>query len=149
MNDMSSTPAALEATMMQLGASAREALGALSIAPREAKDEALRAAAARLREDTDGIITANAKDMAAAQSAGRADAYLDRLKLDVARIDAMAAGLEAIADLADPVGETIAEWRRPNGLLIERRRTPLGVIGVIYESRPNVTADAGGLCLKA
>ena len=95
------------------------------------------------------IIAANALDLAAAKDAGRPDAFIDRLALDAKRVGAMASGLEAIAELADPVGQTIAEWRMPNKLKIERVRTPLGVIGVIYESRPNVTADAGALCLKA
>ena len=95
------------------------------------------------------ILAANAEDVAEAKSAGATPAFLDRLTLDAERIEAMAAGLDAIRKLKDPVGTVMASWRRPNGMRIERVRVPLGVIGVIYESRPNVTADAGALCLKA
>ena len=107
------------------------------------------AAAAAIRTDAALIMAANAKDMAAAREKNLSAALLDRLALDEKRIAAMAKGLEEIAALPDPVGTTLAEWTRPNGLRISRVRTPLGVIGVIYESRPNVTADAGGLCIKA
>jgi glutamate-5-semialdehyde dehydrogenase len=113
------------------------------------KDQALRAGADGLRARQSEILAANARDMAAAQERGLRASLLDRLALDAVRIEAMAAGLEAIARLADPVGTELARWQRPNGLDIARVRVPLGVIGVIYESRPNVTADAGALCLKA
>ncbi|MGI9425312.1 MAG: glutamate-5-semialdehyde dehydrogenase [Hyphomicrobiaceae bacterium] len=137
------------AVMNQLGQQAREAAAVLALAPRDVKDAALTAAGQALRSQTEAIVEANALDLSAARDAGRPDAFIDRLSLDAKRIAGIAAGLDAIAELADPVGELIAEWRRPNKLKIERVRTPLGVIGVIYESRPNVTADAGALCLKA
>ena len=135
--------------MEDLGRGARKAASELSLAPTEVKNKALKEAAKALRARKDEIMAANAKDMSAARAKGISAALLDRLELNDARIDAMAAGLEAIADLADPVGDVIAEWERPNGLQISRVRVPLGVIGIIYESRPNVTADAGSLCLKA
>ena len=135
--------------MRDMGRKARAAQHALAIAPTDAKNLALTEAAKALRGRTAEILAANAQDMAAARARGTTGSFLDRLELDAKRIDAIARGLEEIAALADPVGTTIAEWERPNGLKIERVRTPLGVIGIIYESRPNVTADAGGLCLKA
>ncbi len=135
--------------MHHIGTSARTAAEALAVAPSAAKDLALREAATILRDRTRDILAANVRDMAAGEKKGLSAAFLDRLAMDAGRIEAMAAGLEAIAALPDPVGQVIAAWDRPNGLRIERVRTPLGVIGVIYESRPNVTADAGGLCLKA
>ncbi len=135
--------------MRALGYNARTAAGTLATAGQAQKDMALRAAANVLRQSAEHIFNANALDLAEAREAGLSSAMLDRLALDKKRIDHIAAGLDAIAELDDPVGATIAEWRRPNGLRIERVRTPLGVIGVIYESRPNVTADAGGLCLKS
>jgi len=135
--------------MAGLGARAKQAAGALANARTEAKTQALKAMAAAIRVREADIQEANDKDMAAAREKGRADAFLDRLKLTPERIESMATGLEAIAGLDDPVGDVIASWERPNGLRIERVRTPLGVIGIIYESRPNVTADAGGLCLKS
>ncbi|MCH7932225.1 MAG: glutamate-5-semialdehyde dehydrogenase, partial [Proteobacteria bacterium] len=110
---------------------------------------ALEAAAGAIRDDREAILAANAEDMAAAESQGLSKAMLDRLALDEARVEAMAKALEDIAAFPDPIGTVLAAWERPNGLKIERVRVPLGVIGVIYESRPNVTADAGGLCLKA
>ncbi len=137
------------ATMHKLGTNARAAARKLRLAPRKQKDAALLAAAMTMRADADLILAANARDMEAAQARGISGAMLDRLKLDDARIEAMAKGLEAIVELEDPVGATITEWDVPSGLHIERRRVPLGVIGIIYESRPNVTADAGALCLKA
>jgi glutamate-5-semialdehyde dehydrogenase len=138
------------ATLMnQMGAAARSAARVLSVAAAAQKDAALKAAAVAIRSSEQKILAANAKDMAAGRAKGLTAALLDRLMLDSKRIAAIAQGLEEIAALADPVGSTIAEWTRPNGLRFERVRTPLGVIGVIYESRPNVTADAGGLCLKA
>ncbi len=139
----------LEAEMRALGERARGAAQVLAITPRAAKDRALLAAAASLRTRADEILQANARDLAAAQGQGLRASLLDRLALDAGRIEAMAAGLEAVAALADPVGLEIARWQRPNGLDIARVRVPLGVIGIIYESRPNVTADAGALCLKA
>jgi len=135
--------------MRDIGRRARAASRVLALAPREAKDAALLAAARRLRETESAVLAANAADVAAALAAGVATAFLDRLTLTPARLASVAEGLEVVAGLADPVGETTAAWTRPNGLAIERVRTPLGVIGVIYESRPNVTADAGALCLKA
>ena len=139
----------LEAEMRTLGEQARAAARILAITPRAKKDQALRAGAASLRARQSEILAANAEDMSAAQERGLRASLLDRLALDAVRIEAMAAGLEAVALLEDPVGAELARWRRPNGLDIARVRVPLGVIGVIYESRPNVTADAGALCLKA
>mgnify|MGYP001384362266 FL=1 len=135
--------------MAELGKRARAAVHELGQADSERKNKALHAAAAALRDQTDNLLAANAEDMAAAEARNIAASLMDRLKLDARRIDAMAAGLEQIADLPDPVGEVLANWDRPNGLNISRVRVPLGVIGIIYESRPNVTADAGGLCLKS
>ena len=137
------------ALMQQIGAEARRAAAALATASTDAKNKALRHAAAELRARNADILAANAEDLRGMRAAGTTAALLDRGTLDPARIAAIAESLEAIADLADPVGSIIAEWQRPNGLKIERVRTPLGVVGVIFESRPNVTADAGGLCLKA
>ena len=117
--------------------------------PAEAKNTALREAAKAIRASKTALLAANEKDLAAATESGTTGALLDRLMLDDARIEAMAKGLEDIAALDDPVGAVMAEWDRPNGLHIQRVRVPLGVIGIIYESRPNVTADAGGLCLKS
>ncbi len=132
-----------------IGQKARQASSMLAQAKRQAKDAALLSAAAFIRQNAQAILAANALDMASARAKGLSGALLDRLKLDEKRVEAMAKGLEEVADLADPVGETMAEWTRPNGLRIQRVRVPLGVIGIIYESRPNVTADAGGLCLKS
>jgi glutamate-5-semialdehyde dehydrogenase len=139
----------LASEMQAIGHQARAAARVLALAPREAKDEALITAAKTLRARTTSILAANAEDVAAAIARGTSGAFLDRLQLDAGRIDAIARGLEEIAALADPVGVVLASWERPNGLQMSRVRTPLGVIGIIYESRPNVTADAGGLCLKA
>ena len=135
--------------MAGIGLRARDAATILAIASSEAKNTALRAAAAAIRADCVAILAANGEDMAAVNAAGLSAALLDRLALDETRVEAMAKGLEDIAELDDPVGAVIAEWDRPNGLHISRVRVPLGVIGVIYESRPNVTADAGALCLKS
>ena len=135
--------------MSALGGRAREASRALALASTEAKDAALNAAARALRAQTAAILDANARDLAAARASRPTAAFLDRLTLDARRIEAMARGLEEIAALPDPVGDVIARWKRPNGLAITRVRVPLGVVGIIYESRPNVTADAGALCLKA
>jgi glutamate-5-semialdehyde dehydrogenase len=139
----------IESLMLDIGAKARDAAQLLALAPTDAKNLALTEAAAALRAGTADILAANAHDLQAAKARGTSGSFLDRLALDAKRISAIAQGLEEIAALDDPVGAILAEWRRPNGLLIERVRTPLGVIGIIYESRPNVTADAGGLCLKA
>jgi glutamate-5-semialdehyde dehydrogenase len=135
--------------MAAIGRAARGASHALSSASAETKNLALRKAAASIRARAENILAANARDMAAAKAGGAATAFLDRLYLDSSRVEAMARGLEAIAGLPDPVGRVLARYERPSGLLIERIATPLGVIGVIYESRPAVTADAGALCLKA
>ncbi len=139
----------LAGKMAQLGEKARHAASVLATASTAAKDQALMAAARHLRASKTAISSANAKDMAAAEERGLKKAMLDRLALDDQRIEAMAGGLEAIAAQPDPVGEEMARWKQPNGLDIARVRVPLGVIGIIYESRPNVTADAGALCLKA
>jgi glutamate-5-semialdehyde dehydrogenase len=139
----------LAAEMAVLGRKSRAAAAVLAHAPAAQKNEALAAMAAELRRDASTILEANADDIADADRAGVNGSFRDRLILSGKRVEAMAAGLEEIATLNDPVGEVIASWDRPNGLLIERVRTPLGVIGVIYESRPNVTADAGALCVKA
>jgi glutamate-5-semialdehyde dehydrogenase len=141
--------AATEDAMLAIGRRARAAAHALSLASPAAKSQALRAAAEALRGATPAILAANAKDLEAARAAGRPSAFIDRLLLDRARIEATAKGVEEIAELADPVGTVLAEWTRPNGLRFERVRVPLGVIGIIYESRPNVTADAGALAVKA
>jgi glutamate-5-semialdehyde dehydrogenase len=137
------------ALMNQMGAAAKAAARVLATASTAQKNAALKAAAITLRNSEQTVLAANAEDMAAGKAKGLTAALLDRLMLDGKRIAAIAQGLEEIAELADPVGGVIADWTRPNGLKFERVRTPLGVIGVIYESRPNVTADAGGLCLKA
>jgi glutamate-5-semialdehyde dehydrogenase len=137
------------AAMRAIGAEAKRAARVLANASAEAKTQALTAAARILRERADDILAANAGDLAAARAKGLAPSFLDRLMLDAKRIEAMARGVEAVAALPDPVGRVLATFKRPNGLTIERVATPLGVVGVIYESRPNVTADAGALCLKA
>ncbi|EXL06672.1 glutamate-5-semialdehyde dehydrogenase [Aquamicrobium defluvii] len=137
------------ALMAGIGRRARAAARPLAIATAERKHAALVAMAGAIVRREQEILNANALDMANGAEAGLSAAMLDRLKLDKQRIRAIADGIRAIAELRDPVGDVIAEWDRPNGLHIERVRTPLGVVGVIYESRPNVTADAGALCLKA
>ncbi|MHA1559152.1 MAG: glutamate-5-semialdehyde dehydrogenase [Alphaproteobacteria bacterium] len=139
----------LSALMMALGQKARIAAALLPVVGADRKDAALRAMAGAIRERASSILVANDEDVAAADLKGIAGSFRDRLIVNPERIEAMAVGIEEIAALADPVGEVMAAWVRPNGLRIERVRTPLGVIGVIYESRPNVTADAGALCLKA
>jgi len=139
----------VDALMMNIGAQAKAASRPLSIASTAKKNRALLAMASAIDASVDRILDANKQDVAAAEQAGVAGSFIDRLKLDPSRIAGISEGIRAIANLADPVGEVIAAWDRPNGLKIERVRTPLGVIGVIYESRPNVTADAGALCLKA
>ena len=139
----------ITAMMTQLGAQAKAAAQVLVNADGESKNRALRVAAAALRNCAADLIAANDLDMDGGSKKGLSSAMLDRLKLSQSRVDGMAQGLEDIADLDDPVGIVTDSWQRPNGLDISRVRVPLGVIGVIYESRPNVTADAGGLCLKA
>jgi len=135
--------------MKDLGAAAKAAALKLATATTEAKNLALREAATAIRAQASVIQAANEIDVVAAKAKGLTPALIDRLVLNEDRIEAMAAGLEVIADLPDPVGRVLADWDRPNGLNIRRIAVPLGVIGVIYESRPNVTADAGALCLKA
>jgi glutamate-5-semialdehyde dehydrogenase len=139
----------IAAEMAEIGRAARRAARALALAPTEAKNRALKAAAASLRKNAAAILAENARDVADMTRHGGTAAFLDRLTLNEKRIEAVARGMEDIAALPDPVGTVIAGWDRPNGLHIERVRTPLGVIGIIYESRPNVTADAGALSLKA
>jgi glutamate-5-semialdehyde dehydrogenase len=132
----------------QLSAEARAAARLLAGASTRAKEAALRGAAARIRQATDAIVAANEADVARARAGGETAAFVDRLTLTPARIETMARGVEEIAALPDPVGETIAAWRRPNGLEIAQVRVPIGVVFTIYESRPNVTADSAALCLK-
>jgi glutamate-5-semialdehyde dehydrogenase len=149
MNKPERIDASTEETMLAIGRRARAAAHELSLASPGAKAEALHAAAKALRDAAPAILAANEKDLAAASAAGRPAAFIDRLLLNEARIEAMATGVDEIAELPDPVGTVLAAWTRPNGLRFERVRVPLGVIGIIYESRPNVTADAGALAVKA
>jgi glutamate-5-semialdehyde dehydrogenase len=135
--------------MHEIGRHAKAAARVLALAPAAQKDEALAAIAHAMRTGKDEILAANAEDIAAAKAAGATAAFLDRLALDPKRVAAMAAGVDVVRDLKDPVGAVMESWTRPNGMTIERVRVPLGVVGIIYESRPNVTADAGVLCLKA
>lgn len=139
----------IKTAMDQLGAQARNASKQIALASTEQKNRALSVAADTLRSNASEILAANAQDVEFSIKKGLSSAMIDRLLLDTDRIEAIAVGLEAIAALPDPVGDELARWDRPNGLDISRVRVPLGVIGVIYESRPNVTADAGALCLKA
>ena len=132
-----------------IGRDAVAAESVLALADSTTRNRALLAASAALRARKDDILAANLLDMQAGKSAGLARAALDRLHLDAARVEGMARSVEEIAALPDPVGAVSAEWTRPNGLHIQRVRVPLGVIGIIYESRPNVTSDAGALCLKS
>jgi glutamate-5-semialdehyde dehydrogenase len=135
--------------MNPIGVAARRAAGSLARSDANLRNRALTAAAGAIRERRDAILAANADDLRAAGRKDLGAAMLDRLMLDAKRIEAMAAGIEAVAGLPDPLGRVTAEWERPNGLRIQRVSVPLGVIGIIYESRPNVTADAAALCLKA
>ena len=135
--------------MVAMGKAARSAATELASCSGERRNTALRHAAAALRSNVDSILEANQRDLAAARGRGSSAAMLDRLLLDAERIEVIAAGLETISEMPDPVGRILAEWDRPNGLQIQRVTVPLGVIGIIYESRPNVTADAAALCLKA
>jgi glutamate-5-semialdehyde dehydrogenase len=143
------TDEAIAQIMQQLGRDAVAAQRVLSISSGEQRNRALQAVAAALRLHQPRILAANERDMSAATAAGLGRAALDRLQLDAARIEAMAHGVEDIAALPDPIGTVLAEWTRPNALRFQRVRVPLGVIGIIYESRPNVTCDAGALCLKS
>ena len=146
-DDARSAPLAAE--MLTMGRRARAASVALARLDPAARTAALTAMAAEVRRNADAILAANALDMAAAHDKGLAGPMLDRLKLTPERLEAMAAGVEAVAALPDPVGKVLAEWERPNGLKIARVTQPLGVVAIIYESRPNVTADAGALCVRA
>jgi glutamate-5-semialdehyde dehydrogenase len=139
----------LAAAMRDIGQRARAAARTLALASTEQKDRALGAMAEAVRAERPAILAANAEDVAEAKGAGKTAAFIDRLKLEDKRVSAMADGLDVIRALPDPVGRVIDSWMRPNGMTIERVRVPLGVIGIIYESRPNVTADAGSLALKA
>jgi glutamate-5-semialdehyde dehydrogenase len=139
----------LAATMAEIGRRAREAAARLALAPADAKAKALRLAGAEVRAQAETILAANAEDVAAARAAGTRAALVDRLALDPKRLEAVAQGLEDIAALPDPIGRVLDERTRPNGLRISRVSVPLGVVGIIYESRPNVTADAGAIALKS
>ncbi|PPD15752.1 MAG: glutamate-5-semialdehyde dehydrogenase [Methylobacterium sp.] len=139
----------LRADLLAMGRKARAAQRALMLMSAEAKSDALRACASAIRGALPHILEANAADVAEARGSGQTDAFVDRLLLTPERVEAIAVSVEEIAALPDPVGAVTSEWTQPNGLQISRVRTPLGVIGVIFESRPNVTADAGALCLKA
>jgi glutamate-5-semialdehyde dehydrogenase len=141
--------ASIEPMMLYMGGLAREAARELALASTAQKNEALERMAARIEVGSEQIIEANCQDLEAARSKGRDLAFLDRLMLDGLRVAGIARGLREVAALPDPVGQTMAKWTRPNGLEISRVRVPLGVIGIIYESRPNVTADAAALCLKS
>lgn len=139
----------IPAVMHDIGARAKSAAGALAFAPAKQKRDALLAAADAVWVRRAQIIEANAQDLEYGRTKGLSEAMMDRLLLDDSRIKGIVEGLRAVAGQDDPVGAVIEEWNCPTGLHIQRVRTPLGVIGVIYESRPNVTADAGALCLKA
>jgi glutamate-5-semialdehyde dehydrogenase len=139
----------IASAMGEIGRRARAAAHALALAPADQKNRALGAMAAAVRTQAPIILAANAEDVAEARAAGVTGAFLDRLALDPARVEAIAAGIDAVRGLKDPVGTVMESWTRPNSMRIERVRVPLGVIGIIYESRPNVTADAGALCLKS
>jgi glutamate-5-semialdehyde dehydrogenase len=143
------TPAEIAAAMAAIGGHARTAARVLALSPTAVKDEALAAMAAAIRARKTDILLANGEDLAHAKAGGANAAFLDRLTLDERRVAAMAEGVEIVRALADPIGAITQSWTRPNGLTIERVRVPLGVVGIIYESRPNVTADAGALCLKS
>ncbi len=138
-----------DVVMPDIGRRAREAARVLALAPIGQKDRALAAMAAAIRARTDRILAANADDIAEAKASGATSAFIDRLALDDKRVAAMAEGVDVVRGLPDPVGTVTERWTRPNGMTIERVRVPLGVVGIIYESRPNVTADAAALCLKA
>ena len=139
----------LPALMTDLAAQARAAARVLALAPPEQKNRALEAIERAIRANAPEILAANAEDVAEVRAGGATSAFLDRLTLTPARIEAMADGVATVRRIPDPVGAVTESWQRPNGMTIERVRVPLGVIGVIFESRPNVTADAGVLCLKS
>jgi glutamate-5-semialdehyde dehydrogenase len=145
----SNEPENVHTLMDALGHSARQAARALALAPTDTKNKALTVAARKIRERAKDILAANARDMDEARASGTSASYLDRLELDARHVEGMAKGIEEIAALPDPVGQILARFSRPNGLVIDRVATPLGVIGVIFESRPAVAADAGALCLKS
>ena len=142
-------PVDLKKSMQILGEKARVASRILALASADQKESALRGAAASIRQAAKDLVAANDADMKRAARAGLGEALLDRLRLTPDRTEGMATGIEMISSLPDPVGRVLAQWERPNGLQIQRVSVPLGVIGIIYESRPNVTADAGALCLKS
>ena len=135
--------------MLTLGRAGREAAKVLALSPTRQKNDALMAMAAKIRRSAGDILSENARDLENAKAKDMKASFVDRLTLNEARLEAMAKGLEEIAALPDPVGQVMAQWTRPNGLAFSRVRVPIGVIGIIFESRPNVTADAGGLCLKS
>jgi glutamate-5-semialdehyde dehydrogenase len=139
----------IAAAMADIGRRAKSAARTLALSPAAQRDKALSAMARAIRDSEAAILAANAEDVAEAKASGATPAFIDRLSLDGKRVAAMADGIEVVRDLTDPVGAVMESWTRPNGMTIERVRVPLGVIGVIYESRPNVTADAAVLCLKA
>lgn len=139
----------LQATMADMGRAAREGARALRLASPEQRTAAIRAMAAEIRKAAPAILAANAEDLARAEANGVSGPMLDRLALDAARLEGVAAGVEAVADIPDPLGVATSRWTRPNGLDISRVRTPIGVIAMIYESRPNVTADAAALCVRS
>lgn len=139
----------LDVQMAHMGSRARKAARALALTSNEQRSSALKNAAQVIRDDLEGILAANAEDVTEAKAGGRTSAFIDRLQLTTARVEAIAQAVEGIADLPDPVGRIMARFERPNGLVIERVAVPLGVIGVIFESRPNVAADAGALCIKS
>src|SRR5471030_1200751 len=139
----------IAAAMAAMGRNARLAARTLALAPTAQKDRALDLMAAAVRAQKAKILAANAEDLTEARAGGLTGAFLDRLTLDDARVESIAQAIEAVRALKDPVGHVTESWTRPNGMRIERVRVPLGVIGIIYESRPNVTADAGALCLKS
>src|SRR5215471_13140061 len=139
----------LPALMNDLGSHARAAARVLSLAPSAQKNRALEAMERAIRANAKAILASNAEDVGEARGSGATAAFIDRLTLTQARVDAMADGIATVRDIQDPVGVITESWQRPNGMTIERVRVPLGVVGVIFESRPNVAADAGVLCLKS
>lgn len=139
----------LDRRVAELAAAAKAAARRVALVPAATREAALRAAASALREDEATILAANAEDLAAARAKGLAEAMIDRLRLDPARLEAVAEACEAVAALPDPVGEVIESWTRPNGLRISKVRVPIGLVAIIFESRPNVTVDAAALCLKS
>lgn len=146
---MDDAGASLQATMADMGRTAREGARALRLASPERRTAAIRAMAAEIRAAAPAILAANAEDLARAEANGVSGPMLDRLALDEKRLEGVAAGVEAVADIPDPLGVATSRWTRPNGLDISRVRTPIGVIAMIYESRPNVTADAAALCVRS